>query len=165
MSFWRTYYHLVWSTKDREPLINERAERILFGYLNSKAAELGVHVYAINGWIDHIHMVVSVPPKLAVAQVVKRLKGSSSHYLNTLDLLPEPFAWQRGYGVFSLGESQLDRAVAYVDNQKEHHDRQTTNAWLERTAEADEPPFESMEIVDRMVKEGTAGYDVGGAFP
>ena len=69
MSFWRTYYHLVWSTKNWEPLINEEVEAVLFSYLESKAAELGVHVHAINGWTDHVHMVASIPPKLALAQV------------------------------------------------------------------------------------------------
>ena len=165
MSFWRTYFHLVWSTKNREPIINEQVERVLFSYLNSKAAEIGVQVYAINGWTDHIHMVVSIPPKLALAYVVKRLKGSRSHYLNTLELLSEPFVWQRGYGVFTLGESQLALAISYVDNQKEHHRRQTTNAWLERTAEADEPPPDSKQVDVQMLKEGSAGYAVGDAFP
>jgi len=165
MPFWRTYYHLVWATKNWEPFINEEVEAALFQYLNSMAAELGVHVYAINGWSDHIHMVFSVPPKHALAAVVKRLKGSSSHYLNTTGLPAEPFAWQRGYGVFTVGESQRDRAIAYVENQKEHHGRQTTNAWLERTAEADDPPAEPKKTDERELKEGPAGYDADDAFP
>lgn len=63
-----------------------------------------------GGYIDHIHLLVAIPPKHSVAGIVKRLKGSSSYYLNTSGLSAEPFAWQRGYGVLTLGESQLPRA-------------------------------------------------------
>src|SRR6476661_6869597 len=83
MSFWRLYYHLVWSTKNREHLIQPDVETRLYLYLVSKAAELDVYVYAINGWFDHIHMVVAIPPNHAVAEVVKRLKGGRSHDLNS----------------------------------------------------------------------------------
>lgn len=82
----------------------------------------------------------SIPPKHSIASIVKRLKGASSHFINGLGILNEKFEWQRGYGVFTLGESQLDRAIAYVENQKEHHAGQTTNSWLERVNMADEGP-------------------------
>ena len=91
MPFWRTYYHLVWATKNREPLIQPAIERRLYAYLLNKARELEVRVYAINGWFDHVHLVGSVPPKHAVAYVVKRLKGASAFDLNHSGLLTEPF--------------------------------------------------------------------------
>lgn len=75
MSFWRTYYHIVWTTKNREPMITPEVEPRLFAYIVGKAAELGVYVYAINGWVDHVHLVVAIPPKRSVADVVKMLKG------------------------------------------------------------------------------------------
>jgi len=105
MSFWRTYYHLVWSTKNREPLIVPRAEDRLYAYLTHKAAELGAFVYAVNGCSDHVHLIVTIPPDVSVSQLVKQLKGASSHDLNQqgLDL---HFAWQRGYGVLTLGQRQ-----------------------------------------------------------
>jgi putative transposase len=81
---------------------------------------LGCIIHAINGTEDHIHVVASIPPTLAVADFVKRLKGSSSHYRNQV-AGAERFQWQEGYGVFSLGQRQLDRAVGYVNNQKQHH--------------------------------------------
>lgn len=70
---------------------------------------------------NHIHWVVSISPTLAISDFVKKIKGSSSHYLNNvLSLKENKFAWQAGYGVFSLGQTQLERAIAYVDNQKQH---------------------------------------------
>ena len=119
MSFWRTYYHIVWATKNREALITPEIEPRLYAYIVNKAAELGVYVYALNGWIDHVHIVAASPPKEAIAHVVKTLKGSSSHDLNQQGVLDTLFAWQRGYGVLSLGSRQLADAVAYVRRQKE----------------------------------------------
>lgn len=171
MPYWRTYYHLVWATKGRAPLIRPELEPILFQYLVNKAREFGVRVYAIDGWSDHLHMVVSIPPKESVASVVKRLKGSSSHYLNESGSSPEPFAWQRGYGVFTLGESQRGHAEAYVRNQKDHHRQQKTNRWLERMDEFDEgPPDEGLAkagipLDKPTLGEPAASYVLSDPFP
>ncbi len=103
MSFWRTYYHIVWVTKNREALITPQIEPRLYGYIVNKAAELGVYVYALNGWTDHVHVVAAIPPKEAVAHVVKTLKGSSSHDLNQQYAPNALFAWQRGTECYRWG--------------------------------------------------------------
>jgi REP element-mobilizing transposase RayT len=143
MSFWRCYYHLVWATRERAHIIQPALEDRLYGYLVNKAAELGVYVYALDGWYDHVHLVVSIPPKHSVAEVVRRLKGASSHYLNHDIGSETEFAWQRGYGVLSFGERQRPTAEAYVSAQKLHHRSQGGNAWLERCTDLDEGPEES----------------------
>lgn len=149
MSFWRLYYHIVWATKNRQPLIAESVEEQLFGYLVKKSSELGTHVYAINGCFDHVHLVASVPPRLAVAEVVKNLKGASSHLLNHAGGLDGTFAWQRGYGVLSLGERQKADAIRYVECQKQHHNQGTTNTWLEHDTDQDEgPPATGIRYAD-----------------
>jgi putative transposase len=168
MPFWRLYYHLIWPTKHRERLLSEAVELRLYPYLVSKAAENGVYVYAINGWYDHIHMVVAIPPKHAVADIVKRLKGASSHYLNNDARLLENFAWQRGYGALSVGERQRAIAEAYVRNQKQHHARQTTNGWLEQADELDEGPTDtglSSEQAPTMLRESASEYNIWGEPP
>jgi REP element-mobilizing transposase RayT len=170
MSFWKCYYHIVWSTADREPLIQPDIERRLYPYIVNKAAELGVFVYAIDGWTDHIHLVVAIPPKHAVADVVKRLKGASSHDLNHggAQALDRPFAWQRGYGALSLGERQLPIAKAYVANQKEHHTEHTTNTWLERDNVLDEGPSDAgiaPRSLTGVVREAGIDYDEWGEPP
>ncbi|MDD3825196.1 MAG: IS200/IS605 family transposase [Anaerolineae bacterium] len=168
MSFWRLYYHLVWATKNREPLIEPGVEPRLHAYLVRKAAELGVHVYAVSSCVDHVHMVVAIPPKHAVAYVVKNLKGASSYDLNSLCHGAGMFAWQRGYGALSLGERQLPVATAYLQKQKEHHQQQTTNAWLECYAEFDEGPSDSglaPESVPGLVREARSSYWADGGPP
>ncbi len=168
MAFWRLYYHLVWATKNREHLIQPAIEARLYAYIVSKAAELDVYVYAINSWYDHLHLVASIPPKHAVAYVVKRLKGASSHDLNQAGGLDYQFAWQRGYGALSLGERQKPLAEEYVENQKQHHEQQTANAWLERYAEFDEGPDDiglSPGLVPPVLREQHLVYDVCGEPP
>ena len=168
MPFWRLNYHLVWSTKNREPFIQPNIEQRLYGYLTNKAAELGVYVYAINGWHDHVHMVVAVPPKHALAYVLKTLKGSSAYDLNQVVKLDYYFAWQRGYGALTLGEKQKPIAIAYVENQKQHHQQQDTNPWLERDAEFDEGPDDTgliVGLVPEVVREGLEPYHYLGEPP
>ena len=116
MPFWRTYYHLVWATKNREPLITPGVEPRLYAYLVAKAAELAAFVYAVNGCPDHVHLIVTIPPHVAVSHLIKHLKGASSHDLNQ-QLVEEHFAWQRGYGVLTLGERQKPDAEVYVQRQ------------------------------------------------
>ena len=128
--FWRTHYHLVWTTKNRSPLITPEREQILYGYIQGKADAIGCIVQAIGGINDHIHLVISIPPTLSVADSVKQLKGSSAYHLNHSQT-GEWFGWQRGYGVLTVGSRQCDRAIAYVLNQKEHHQEKSTIAALE----------------------------------
>ena len=163
MAFWKLYYHLVWGTKHRRPMITPIVEQHLYPLIVQRAADLGMFVYAVNGWWDHMHVVTAVPPKLTISDVVKDLKGASSHFINTHDWLDERFQWQRGYGVFSLGEKQRPFAEAYVNNQKQHHEQQTSNAWLERMSETDEGVvFPSR---DGVLRESGAVYEVGDDFP
>jgi len=161
------YYHLVWATKNRERLIQPHIEERLFSHLLAKAASLDVTVFAINGWYDHVHLVVSVPPKLAVADMVKHLKGASAHAMNEAGDLPYHFVWQRGYGAMTIGERHRFIAEEYVRNQKEHHTLQTTNRWLEQVEDVEDGREEAQS--DRggktVVRERVATYEAWGEPP
>lgn len=125
------YYHFIWAPRNREPVIESRIESSLHGYMRSKAVELGATVFAIDGMPDHVHMVASVPPALALADFVGQVKGFSSHQVNRI--LDRRFQWQSEYGAFSFDRKRLPRYVAYVENQKRHHAEGTTFRVLERT--------------------------------
>ena len=141
MSLWRIYYHLVWATKNRQPLITPEKETVLYQYILGKANALRCIVHAIGGIENHVHLVVSIPPNLSVAEFVKNIKGSSAYHLNHQGFDPYlKFGWQDGYGVFSLGRKQLDIAVNYVHNQKIHHQNNTEINWLEQISDQDDPP-------------------------
>jgi putative transposase len=130
MTFWRTYYHLVWATHNRHPFITPTIESELYSYVESKIRSLDCPFHTIGGIEDHIHLVVSIPPSLSIADFVKRIKGSSSHHINKA-FPQQKFAWQNEYGVFSLGGKQLETAIVYVRNQKEHHQERSLIHGLE----------------------------------
>ncbi len=121
MPYCSLYYHIVWSTKNRLPLIEAAWEEDLYGYMRGKAIALGCKVHAINGMADHTHVVISIPPKLAVATLVGHLKGASSHHVNGNFVVLHSFAWQSEYGAFTFSEKSLPQVVNYVVHQKKHH--------------------------------------------
>ena len=82
MSYWRIFYHLIWATKQREPLLDDRCEAMVYGTILNKAKELGITIHAIGGVEDHIHLMSTIPPRLAVAGGVRQMNGASSHYVN-----------------------------------------------------------------------------------
>ena len=141
MALWRLYYHLVWATNIRAPLIDREQEDKLYKYLTGKADSLKCIVHAVNGTEDHIHVIASIPPMLSISDFVKQIKGSSAHYLNHLGANNEiSFGWQAGYGVFSMGQKQLEQAVLYVNNQKLHHAQGTVIPSLEREMNEEDAP-------------------------
>ncbi len=138
MALWRLYYHLIWATKERQPLILPPVETNLYNYLIGKSDNLGCIIHAINGMPDHIHVIVSIPPKISITEYVRQIKGSSSHYLN--EKYQQKFAWQGGYGVFSVGVKNLEIAINYVKKQKQHHQNKTIIPALEQIKNEDDPP-------------------------
>ena len=130
MPYWRLFYHVVWGTKNRLPLIESAWEDDLHGYIWGKATALECIPHAINGMSDHLHVVISVPPKLSIATVIGKLKGSSSHHVNER-CMDSAFAWQAEYGILSFSERSLSRVVDYVKNQKKHHAENTLNMAME----------------------------------
>ena len=134
MSYWRLYYHIIWSTKERKALINPAWEKDLVSYLGAKAQALGCEPHAINGTANHVHLVLTIPPRLAIAGVLGQLKSASSRRLNAAH--PEAgFAWETDYSLFSVSEAGLQRLVGYVKAQKQHHAQGTVIASFEQTGE------------------------------
>jgi putative transposase len=131
--FLAAVYHVVWSTEKREPLITPSAEPVIQDFLQAKATALGGNVFAINGTADHVHMVVSIPPTIAVATFIGQVKGvASAKYNKRRRDADGRFSWQAQYGVFSFDGKRLSNIIAYVDRQKEHHAEGTTIPVLER---------------------------------
>jgi REP element-mobilizing transposase RayT len=132
MPYWQLYYHIVWATKNREPLLTAQVEPLILGYVHNKALDLEATIFALNGYLDHIHLVVSVPPKIALAKFIGQVKAVASVRFNQSGLSSVPFYWQEEYGVFSFDRKRLPNIVSYVERQKEHHSQATINPALER---------------------------------
>jgi REP element-mobilizing transposase RayT len=111
----------VWSTKDRQKIITPKIEAILYPFLYNQFKELNCPTQILNGMPDHIHCLFLLDRSKSIAEVLKQVKGSSSHYINQHNLKSEKFAWQTGYGAFSISESGVQKVYDYIKHQKEHH--------------------------------------------
>ncbi len=134
VSYWRCHYHLVWTTRQRMPVLDNVREAVIAKCVASVADEERLKLHAIGMVADHVHVAVSIPPRMAVASVVQLFKGSSSHQLRKVEAngLGSWPGWQPEYGVLTFGDRSIERIVAYVKNQKTHHQNQTLRSELEQ---------------------------------
>src|SRR5579863_3156841 len=109
------FIHCIFSTKERRPLIPADRTPGLFAYFTGIAQGEGFDLIAAGGTANHVHLLIALPPKIPLATVVQKLKGSSSHWMG-----PE-FSWQEGYGAFSVSPSQVLAVKRYIRNQEAHH--------------------------------------------
>jgi putative transposase len=121
MPYWKLYYHFVWSTRNRLPVIDATLEPELHRVIAAKVKDLGGFTHALGGMDDHTHLAVSFPPKIAVAKFIGDVKGNSSHYVNHVIKPAFEFYWQEEYGVLSFSEKNLSAVVKYIHDQKKHH--------------------------------------------
>ena len=126
----KLYYHLVWSTSRRKPVIHANVEDRLYRYVGSRGPAYGYRIFAVNGTEDHMHVVASWGTTVSVSAALQKLKGSSVHFIRN-ELRSPAFKWQQGYGAFTFAERDLDKIVAYVKNQKAYHAKGSILDWLE----------------------------------
>ena len=121
-SFCKIWIHAIWSTKDQMPLIHSSLEEVLYNFISVQLYELSCPVRIINGTEDHVHCLFLLNPQKSVADVLKQVKGSSSHFINQNNLIAEKFAWQPRYSAFSVSDSLVSGAVSFIQNQKVLHE-------------------------------------------
>ena len=122
-SFNSCLMHCVFSVKERRPLLTPAIRERLWPYLGGIARDNGMKALAIGGVADHVHLLVSLPATLAVSKAMQLLKGNSSKWLRETfpELRRDGFAWQEGFGSFSVGISGVEDTVEYIRTQEEHH--------------------------------------------
>ncbi len=116
-------FHVVFSTKDRLPLIDAELKPDLLAYIGGIVRELGGKLLAANGTADHVHLLLRLPPRLALADAVRVVKTNSSRWVHQSRALRRRFQWQAGYGAFSVSQSNVPEVVRYIRNQEQHHRR------------------------------------------
>lgn len=124
-SYNKIWIHAIWATKERIPLISKSVEQMVYEYVSKQFCEQGCPVRIINGMPDHFHCLFLLNPQKSIAEVIKQIKGSSSHFINQNDLIAEKFAWQTGYAAYSVSESGVEKVFQYIKNQKTHHQKKT----------------------------------------
>jgi putative transposase len=132
MTYWQTFYHLVWSTKNREPLISSDRAAIVESSVRIYASKVDATIHAIGMMPDHVHVAISIPPRVAVSDLVQKFKGGSSHLIGEREGT-RTFSWQPQFGVFSFDEGRLASVVDYIHNQRQHHESGKLRPKLEIT--------------------------------
>ena len=113
--------HIIFSTKDRLPMIKSKIENELYAYIAGICKQLGSIAFAIGGVEDHVHLLVSLPKAVAFSDFIAKIKSGSSKWIKTQGSEFSHFFLQRGFGAFAIEESSFDNVKAYIANQKEHH--------------------------------------------
>ena len=124
-SLTRLIVHATFSTKNREPTLPAEVLSELYAYMGGILKSLGCVPLVINGTNDHVHLLFIQSKNIALAKVFEEVKGTSSQWLKTQPNVPKTFAWQGGYGAFSVSESQRQKVSDYIACQEEHHRKQT----------------------------------------
>ena len=120
-SYTNLLYHIVFSTKDRRPLITPEYELRLYDYLGGTIRKLGGISLELNGTKDHVHLLAKLRPNCALSDVLRDLKANAIGWMNLVFPSLRNFSWQRGYGAFTVSESHVEAIRRYIARQKEHH--------------------------------------------
>ena len=120
-TFTNLLYHIVFSTKERRPMITEPIRSELYPYLGGIVREKDGILLEIGGTVDHVHIFAKLKQHIAIADILRELKANSSKLLNERPDLGQWYGWQTGYGAFTVSASQVSRVRNYIRNQEEHH--------------------------------------------
>jgi putative transposase len=121
----KNYIHLVFSTKQRHPFIDESIENELFNYLGGICKNLECQPIIVGGHADHVHILCLLSRKIALTKLLEEVKSHSSKWIKTKGESYKSFYWQDGYGAFSVNPKEVDIVIKYIANQREHHTQKT----------------------------------------
>src|SRR5436853_6973986 len=119
------HYHVIFSTKNREPWLVRDIEQRVWAYIGGVARAHKMTALQVGGTEDHIHALVTAPATLAPSQIAQFLKGDSSKWMHAEFPRLRKFAWQDGYGAFTVSKSNIPEVISYIQNQREHHRKKT----------------------------------------
>ncbi|MGL5065671.1 MAG: IS200/IS605 family transposase [Microcoleus sp.] len=120
-NFTQLYVHYVWATWDRLPLITPDIQETIYTAIMAECKHLGCTAIAVGGIEDHVHLLIGFPTTLTVSEIIKQVKGSSSHLVTQKIKPGEFFKWQGSYGAFSVSRNAIDTVANYIRNQAVHH--------------------------------------------
>ncbi|MBU2445234.1 MAG: IS200/IS605 family transposase [Bacteroidetes bacterium] len=121
----KNYIHVIFSTKQRVPLIHQPVQDELYSYIGGICKEMECHPIKIGGYTEHIHILCMLSKKIALMKLLEEVKSHSSKWIKTKSTSLKNFYWQNGYGAFSVNPSEINKVIAYIENQKEHHKKKT----------------------------------------
>jgi len=127
----RVWVHLVWTTWDRQPLLLADVRDEVFALIARQARRKGCPVVVVGGTEDHVHVLLTLPATVSVAELARQCKGATARFANKAGT--SPIRWQGGYGAFSVGESEFAAVRSYIEHQQQHHAHGTFDQRMEPT--------------------------------
>jgi len=124
-TYHQIYIQTIFAVKYREAIIEKEWSAELFGVIGNLINDANCKTIIVNGVEDHVHCFIGLRPVVSVSELMQTVKAKSSKYINDHSLTHKHFEWQDGYGVFSYSQSQVDKVYKYIQNQEEHHKKQT----------------------------------------
>ncbi len=121
MPWVKVWLHFVWSTKERFPYLTDEIRNKVFDHIRQNAREKGIHIDFINGYLEHVHCLISLGTDQTIVKLMQLIKGESSFWINKNKLTKARFEWQDEYFVVSVNEATLPKVRKYIANQEEHH--------------------------------------------
>jgi len=132
-TFGNVYIHFVFSTKFRESLLDSKLISLLSEHIKSNLFEnYRIKTLSVNGYKDHLHVLIIHNTDYLIPAIVKAIKGESSHWINSCHLCKNKFLWQEGYGVFSVSHSVVSELSKYIEDQEKHHSSMSFNEETEK---------------------------------
>ena len=147
-TFTSLHFHVIFSTKNREPWIRPDIESRVWSYLGGIARENDMKAILIGGIENHVHLLLGLPPTVAVSKAVQVIKGGSSAWLKDTFPWAREFGWQDGYGAFTVSKSLVPEVEDYILNQREHHRMKTFEEEYRAVLEKHETRFEERYLFD-----------------
>lgn len=124
-TYTQIYIQVVFAVQHRQNLINKDKKEELHKYITGIIRNKNQKLFAINSMPDHVHIFIGVKPSMALSDLVRDIKNNSSTFINEKKWVMGKFNWQKGFGAFSYGHSQIDTVVKYIQNQDSHHAKKT----------------------------------------
>ncbi len=132
-SYTACYIHYVWGTHEHFTFFDTKDIRKKVAlYLRGYLSDLNIFVHALYVNPEHVHLLIEFPANRTIEEIVKLIKGASSHWINREDIIKPKFSWARGYGAFTVSRSALEKVAAYIRNQAAHHRKRTFKEEYER---------------------------------
>ncbi len=127
MGYVKIWVYLVWTTKNREPILNKEIRRDLFSHIRENAVKKDIYIDFINGHLEHVHCLISLSSGQNIDKILMLLKGESSYWMNKNKIFGGKFEWQDEYFAVSVSESAVIRVRDYIKDQENHHKKKTFN--------------------------------------
>lgn len=125
------YVHIIWSTQDRQKILSKPVRVVLYAHLKKMAEEKGIHLHAINGVEDHMHLLLQLHPAQNLSQVMRLLRSETTDWLNGTQLLKVEFAWSDEIIAYSVSPGSLLQVTSFIDRQEEYHETKTFESEIE----------------------------------